>query len=123
MSDDDDRAASQWLVSTIRRSAQLTRRHFRRKLPEEPTDPDDPLMAHALAAVDHIDEQLFVEDLLGQLSQQERSVIVLSVLQDMTQSEIATTLRVSQPRVSRIRHGAIRKLRTMLKGDVHDGTP
>jgi RNA polymerase sigma-B factor len=57
------------------------------------------------------EEQLFVSQLVELLPKAERDVVILSFCSDLTQSEIAGVLGVSQSTVSRLRREALDRLR------------
>ena len=56
-------------------------------------------------------DRLFVDELLGKLSERERRVVVLRFFADRTQSEIAGDVGVSQVQVSRILTKTLEKLK------------
>jgi RNA polymerase sigma factor (sigma-70 family) len=112
---DEERRASQWIVTTIRRAAKVVRRRLYRAFREEPADPASLIFFDAAATGSDPGEGLLLEDILSRLPDLERKVVVLSVLQDVPQREIAARLGLSQPRVSQLRRAALRRLRSILK--------
>lgn len=55
--------------------------------------------------------RIFLEEILGELDQQERQLIYMRFFQDMTQTEIAGKIGVSQVQVSRMEKRILNKIR------------
>jgi RNA polymerase sigma-B factor len=64
--------------------------------------------------LEHLEGSLSFTAALRALSEREQRVLVLRFVEDLTQSEIAATIGVSQMQVSRILRGAIERLRAAL---------
>lgn len=117
-----ERAASRWVIVTIRRAARAARRRLMREQAERPTDPASPIFQEAEAAGDA--EDLYVNELLDQLTSLERRVIVLSVLDGVPQARIASLLGISQSQVSRLRTGALTRLKKLMEeGELRGKAP
>ena len=58
-------------------------------------------------------ENLVLRDMLLQLPERERKIIILRYFKDMTQSEIAKQLGVSQVQISRLENRIIDKLKKL----------
>jgi RNA polymerase sigma-B factor len=82
--------------------------------------PEGRTLADTLAAEDtaleRADERATLASVAGSLSERERRVLALRFVEDLTQSEIAAEIGVSQMQISRILRGALGKL-TDLVGD------
>ena len=61
--------------------------------------------------------RIFLEEILGKLEKEERQLICMRYFQDMTQTEIAGRLGVSQVQVSRMEKRIMNRLRTLYEGD------
>ena len=62
----------------------------------------------------HILNRVVLEQLLSELPDTERSLIVMRYLQDKTQTEVAKVLGVSQVQVSRLEKKILKQLREKL---------
>ncbi len=60
-------------------------------------------------------EQLAVKELLAKLSERDRKIIIWRFFDDLTQSEVARRLNISQVQVSRLERQALKKLRQLVK--------
>ena len=87
---------------------------------------DDPLTAAdhrtaRLLAIDTpsalVDDRLLLELALDSLTHEERRVVVGTFFFGLTQAEVALELGVSAKRVSRIRAGALARMRTVVDGE------
>lgn len=58
-------------------------------------------------------ENLILRDMLSQLPERERKIVILRYFKDMTQSEIAEQMGVSQVQISRLENRIIEKLRKL----------
>ena len=58
-----------------------------------------------------------VKDAVRKLDNRERMIIYLRYFQDLSQTEVARRLHISQMHVSRLQHKALRKLRELLNDD------
>lgn len=59
----------------------------------------------------HMENQMLVEELLNQLTEQEKTIIRLRYYEDKTQAEIGRMLNISQVQVSRLEKRALKKMR------------
>ena len=59
-------------------------------------------------------DKVLLEELLGRLETEERKLIYMRYFQDMTQTEIARQLHISQVQVSRMEKRILKKLKKML---------
>jgi RNA polymerase sporulation-specific sigma factor len=66
-----------------------------------------------IAAQEHpdIEERIMLKEMIGSLEPRERQIILMRYFKDMTQSEIARKLGVSQVQVSRLENKILDKLR------------
>lgn len=60
--------------------------------------------------------RIFLEEILGKLKPQERRLIYMRYFQDMTQTEIARRMGVSQVQVSRMEKRILKRLRALQEG-------
>lgn len=68
-----------------------------------------------------VEDRLVIEDAITKLPERERHLLHLRFNEDMTQSEIAAILQISQMHVSRLLAGAIEELRPLLLPDEETG--
>ena len=59
-------------------------------------------------------DKVLLEELLGRLETEERKLIYMRYFQDMTQTEIARQLHISQVQVSRMEKRILKKLKKLL---------
>ncbi len=59
-------------------------------------------------------DKVLLEELLGRLEAEERKLIYMRYFQDMTQTEIARQLHISQVQVSRMEKRILKKLKKLL---------
>jgi RNA polymerase sigma-B factor len=71
-------------------------------------------LGHLDAAMVSTDERVFVRQLMGRLPARERRVLYLRFFDGCTQSEIASSLGISQVHVSRIIRTTLRRLREQM---------
>ena len=71
-----------------------------------------PAAGDAQAALENVEHRASLRPLLSRLSPRERQILALRFFANMTQSEIASEIGVSQMHVSRILRRAVTKLRT-----------
>lgn len=69
------------------------------------------------ASVLSVEDRLIIEDAISSLPERERHILHFRFNEDMTQSEIAEILGISQMHVSRLLAGAMDQLRPLLVGD------
>ena len=62
------------------------------------------------------DDRLILKNAIDELAERDRKVIVLRYFRDMTQSEVADKIGVSQVQVSRIENRIIKEFREKLSG-------
>ena len=67
---------------------------------------------------EHILNRIFLEEILGKLEAEERRLICMRYFQDMTQTQIAETLGISQVHVSRMERRILKKMRKSHKDSV-----
>ena len=60
-------------------------------------------------------DKVLLEELLGRLEAEERKLIYMRYFQDMTQTEIARQLHISQVQVSRMEKRILKKLKKLLE--------
>ncbi len=60
--------------------------------------------------------RIFLEELLGELKSEERRLIYMRYFRDMTQTQVAEVLGISQVQVSRMEKRILEKLRNSHKG-------
>ncbi|GBD30980.1 RNA polymerase sigma-F factor [bacterium HR32] len=63
-----------------------------------------------------VEDRIAVLQAVERLSELQRKVIYLLFYQDLTETEAARRLRISQRHVSRVMHKALRQMATLLKG-------
>lgn len=80
--------------------------------------------AHTAAAPMPVEDRVYLADAVERLSGLQRKVIYYLFYLDLTQTEAAYKLGISQKHVSRLMHAALRRLRTSLQTDagVRPGT-
>ncbi|MGI9861225.1 RNA polymerase sporulation sigma factor SigF [Moorella naiadis] len=66
-------------------------------------------------------DKIALKEVLRQLSEKHRRVLVLRFFQDKTQAEVATRLGLSQVQISRIERQALAKIRELLQAEGRDG--
>ncbi|NLW06396.1 MAG: RNA polymerase sporulation sigma factor SigF [Clostridia bacterium] len=66
-------------------------------------------------------DKIALKDVLRQLPEKHRRVIVLRFFQDKTQAEVAERLGLSQVQISRIERQALKKIRYLMQGDDSSG--
>lgn len=66
-------------------------------------------------AEEHLLDRIFLEEILGKLEAEDRRLICMRYFQDMTQTQIAETLGISQVQVSRMEKRILGKLRDQHK--------
>lgn len=71
-------------------------------------------------AEEHLLNRIFLEEILGKLESSDRKLIYMRYFQDMTQTQIAEQLGVSQVQVSRMEKRILKKLRSLHKGPERD---
>lgn len=118
-----DRAATGWLIATVRRAGREARRRLSGRFREDPHDPDGPVLSHLEGLGCDPAQRLVVGDLLQALPHRERAVIILTVLQGRTQKDIAARLNISQSRVSQLRKSGLRRLQDVIEEGKDDGGP
>lgn len=64
--------------------------------------------------INQIDSYDDLKDALEQLDNREKLIIYLRFFQELSQTEVARRLRISQMHVSRLQHRALRRLRTLM---------
>ncbi len=62
-----------------------------------------------------LDDKIFLNDAINQLQEPEKTIIKQRYYNDLTQSEIAALLGISQVKVSRYEKKGIEKMRTLVK--------
>ena len=62
-------------------------------------------------------EKIILDDMLSQLTQRERKIVILRYYRDMTQSEIAKSMGVSQVQISRLENKILEKLKNMYQNE------
>lgn len=68
-----------------------------------------------------IDLVITIQDLIDQLNEEEKSIIVLRYYQGLTIKEVAETLKIPLGTAKTILYRALRKLRNELKGEFYNG--
>lgn len=68
--------------------------------------------------LENIDDKILLRDLIKNLNERERKIILLRYYRDKTQSEVAKVLNVSQVQVSRIESKIIAKMRQAFTEDI-----
>ena len=66
-------------------------------------------------AEEHLLNRIFLEEILGKLESSDRKLIYMRYFQDMTQTQIAEQLGVSQVQVSRMEKRILKKLRSLYR--------
>lgn len=66
-------------------------------------------------------DKIALKDVLKQLPEKHRRVIVLRFFQDKTQAEVATRMGLSQVQISRIERQALTKIRQLMQAEKNDG--
>jgi RNA polymerase sigma-B factor len=94
---------------------------------DQPTDGTQGSLADALGTEDrgpvHVDNELVVERLLRALPPREQLMVRLRFYDELTQSEIATRLGISQMHVSRLLARCLDQMRSRLKAEGIDHDP
>lgn len=73
--------------------------------------------------IERLEDRTTIEWALGRLSDREREIVTLRFSEQLSQSEIARRLGVSQMHVSRLQRAAIDRLRGLICGDRHPASP
>lgn len=68
-------------------------------------------------SLDHLSSYGDLQEAVRKLDNRERAIIYLRFFQDLSQTEVAKRLRISQMHVSRLQHKALRKLRELLSDE------
>lgn len=112
----EDLAAIRWIEVTIRRAGHRTvERYIRYAQHEQPNDPmDTSAVGMRVDEFPDLDDILDLQRAFSALSQDEKKVLWLSVVEDMPQVRIASELHLSQPRVSQVRRQALHRIRDLL---------
>ena len=66
-------------------------------------------------AEEHLLNRIFLEEILGKLESSDRKLIYMRYFQDMTQTQVAERLGVSQVQVSRMEKRILKKLRSLYR--------
>lgn len=66
-------------------------------------------------AEEHLLNRIFLEEILGKLESSDRKLIYMRYFQDMTQTQVAEQLGVSQVQVSRMEKRILKKLRSLYR--------
>jgi RNA polymerase sigma-B factor len=74
-------------------------------------------LGHEDPEIERVEDRTTIEWALGRLSDREREIVMLRFSQQLSQSEIARRLGVSQMHVSRLQRSAVDRLRAMMRGD------
>ena len=90
-----------------------------RTVPLEPgeTRREHDLLGEADAALEQVEYQQSLAPLLEKLPQRERTIIMLRFFKNMTQSQIAAEIGISQMHVSRLLSRTLEQLRNSLEVD------
>ncbi|MCC6239305.1 MAG: RNA polymerase sigma factor [Phycisphaerales bacterium] len=108
---DGSSAVRTWLVGILLRQIALSRRRWRRWRREKDQPPPQPV-SDATAAVD---ARLDLAELLSRLDEDQRQVIILRELEQMSYDQIAEVLNVPRGTVESRLHRARQQLKQMLK--------
>lgn len=74
-------------------------------------------LGHEDPEIERVEDRTTIEWALGRLSVREREIVMLRFSEQLSQSEIARRLGVSQMHVSRLQRSAVERLRAMMRGD------
>ena len=74
-------------------------------------------LGHEDAEIERIEDRTTIEWALERLTDREREIVVLRFTEQLSQSEIARRLGVSQMHVSRLQRAAIDRLRGLIRGE------
>ena len=73
--------------------------------------------------IERLEDRTTIEWALGRLSDREREIVMLRFSEQLSQSEIARRLGVSQMHVSRLQRSAIERLRALMRGERYSTLP